>query len=192
MRVPIWDDPTKGLTPAPSHAGVAPRATALDIGKLRSQLRGHDLGLDAQLSEQGSPRGRKGLAHKLRTLTSSVYSAADLPAMHTRVGHVASDTPIVGINGGMQRGVRHNLRLSKSMPTGGMHIPRDTESIDGPTVAAATNAEDETGTAPPSRRTPAAPKRRVRVPWERDVRCDPMARFFAAPNIDHLLHAEEI
>ena len=39
---------------------------------------------------------------------------------------------------------------------------------------------------------PALPPPRKQKPWKKDPRCDPTARFFPSPNLDHLMMAEEL
>jgi len=199
-RVPQWVDPSKDATPdaVGTYAGIAPRSTAIDVGRLRAQMRGHDLGLNAQVTPRtGAALGRErppaGFADKIRSLTSDVYSSTDLPAHLTQQYTHLSRTKAASMHrlGGGAANNKRGLPLSKSLPQ-----LAQTGSIDGPTIKGATSPDaDATGPAPASGRVP-VPKRRKPIPWEKLLgsgdKADPLARFFPSPNIDHLLYAEEI
>ena len=240
-RAPQWSDPNDGLSPERTYAGRQPRAAAIDLGKLRSQLRGHDLGLDAQVppmvthytagvgaaadsplfTKRAAANRPMGLAQKMRTLTSSVYGTEPNGGVHSRPRLNATQSA-VSLGGGKQArmmrasesshsiqgaagGPRGGLPMSRSLPEGAL-LP---EGIDGPTVGGyggggyggaaddATAEDEDTGPAPPSGLRGIVPRERrraakSRVPWKNDKRCDPLARFYEPPNVDHLLMAEEV
>ena len=212
-RAPQWSDPNEGAEAPPAGLfGKTNRTAAIDLGRLRSQLRGHDLGLDAQVTPLSSPRrnGRNGrsktspfeyaqkrplgFANKMRSLTTNVYSQESLPNRYkSSQPRMRASASMHTLGAGNGRG----LPMSRSMPEGAM-MP---EGIDGPTVAGGEEADESaadetTGPAPPSGtkwgRQQQMPRLPRRVPWSKDKRCDPNARFYEPPNVDHLLYAEEI
>jgi len=155
-------DPT-GAIAAAAAAAVGKRPVALNVGKLRSQLRGHDVGLDTQMPpiEQTGRRSKQDMvsdAIKRRTaIASTIYSQPDVSHQAYRMhAHAIARLKANGM-----------LHKSASMPAG--ELPTAHTS---PDMLMLGQVEEK----PP----------RKPLPWKRDPRCDPNSRFFPSPNLDHL------
>jgi len=166
--MPIFDG--NGAQAALAAAAVGRRSAAVNLGKLRSQLRGHSIGLDAQLT----PRSKPPPLSQVFKSTAGIYADVQLPASF-------------GAKGGLRKSASAPMGLASSAPQpswrrapGGAVVgaePQLPPTNDGALVG-------DLGAPPPPR-----PKR-VK-PWTEDKRCDPASRFFKTPNLDHLLYAEE-
>lgn len=166
--MPIFDG--NGAQAALAAAAVGRRSAAVNLGKLRSQLRGHSIGLDAQLT----PRSKPPPLSQIFKSTAGIYADVQLPASF-------------GAKGGLRKSASAPMGLASSAPQpswrrapGGAVVGADPQlppTNDGALVG-------DLGAPPPPR-----PKR-VK-PWTEDKRCDPASRFFKTPNLDHLLYAEE-
>ena len=166
--MPIFDG--NGAQAALAAAAVGRRSAAVNLGKLRSQLRGHAVGLDAQLT----PRSKPPPLSQVFKSTAGIYADVQLPSSF-------------GTKGGLRKSASAPMGLASSAPQpswrrapGGAVVGTDQQlppTNDGALVG-------DLGAPPPPR-----PKR-VK-PWTEDKRCDPASRFFKTPNLDHLLYAEE-
>lgn len=204
-----WDDPTVTRRQMAGGGGVQ-RSAAIDIGRLRAQLRGHDTGLDAQLTPRAVPK--KGFAQKFKDLTSNIYSQESVSSQHGMIHKMRASSSMHALHmGGEQTGSElggrrrvgggraaggGGLALSRSMPAG-----QFASGIDGPTVGGDGARVEDLTAADPDATGPAMAShlvyrssrqpRRKRT-WREDPQCDPLSRFYEPPNIDHLKHAEEV
>ena len=80
-----WDDPAV-TRPVFMGGGAARRSAAVDVGRLRAQLRGHDTGLDAQLTPLGSPRGGAAGAGGLGAAEALMRHYASSGGQRSKVG----------------------------------------------------------------------------------------------------------